>query len=383
MNKLFILILCFIHMAIFANDSYVISNYKNVDAAVDILTDEDLPIEKKAKAAEQVFFNPGSFHPAALLAAGVYFLYQKDFEKGALLSIGAILRTEIDIRISRDVSLGGVPSIFLKTVEKIIREDYHFTVIELNAWQSAKVAAINNFEVWDRNTPRDYDQTWVLPHSINAFNPDMFDESEPSLEERDKKIIIDRFYRELRNETSEEDDFFACREDEYYFDRKTRIFFLNESPLSFFVPDNIEPQLDSFGEYATVFKLHNNEYIHIDDGWSSLPQSLEKDYQMACSNDSAYESATNESYESDTYEKSETTYEKCIVGNNIEAYKERYIHKDRDPYSTAERSCIDIKIHFVKGHYCFNFYFSCSEENEKESLENMELLLSYIEFSSE
>ena len=374
MNKLFILILCFIYVAIFANDSHAISNYTNVDAAVDILTDADLPIEKKAKAAEQVFFNPGSFHPAALFAAGIYFLYQKDFEKGARLSIGAILRTEIDIRISRDVSLGSVPSIFLETVEKIIREDYHFTAIELNAWQAAKEAALNNFETWDRNTPRDYDQTWVLPHSINAFNPDMFDESQPSLDETDKKRIIDRFYRELRNETSEDDDFSACKDDEYYFDRKTRVFFLNESPLSFFVPENIEPQLDSFGKYATVFKLHNNEYIHIDDGWSSLLQSLEKDYQMACNNDSAYES--------DTYEKSETTYEKCIVGNNIEAYKERYIHKDRDPYSTAERSCVDIKIHFVKDHYCFNFYFSCSEENEKESLENMELLLSYIEFSS-
>ncbi|NGX32056.1 MAG: hypothetical protein K1060chlam4_00094 [Candidatus Anoxychlamydiales bacterium] len=369
MKKIFILILCCLSIVLFANGSN--ESLFSKDLIADILEDQDLPIEKKAKAAEIVFFNPGSFHPAALLGAGVYFLYQKDFEKGALLSVGAILRTELDVRISRDEELGSVPSIFLQAVEKIIREKYLFTAIELNTWQAAKIAALHNFETWDRNTPRDYDPTWLSG-----------DDTEGSLDEKDKKRITEGFYRSLRNETSEEDDFFACKEDEYYFDRKTRVFFLNESPLSFFVPENIEPQLDSFGKYVTVFKLHNNESIHIDDGWSSLPKSLEKDYQMACSNDNAYESATNESYESDTYEKSETTYEKCIVGNNIEAYKERYIHKDRDPYSTAERLCIDIKIHFVKGHYCFDFYFSCSEENEKESLESMELLLSCIEFSS-
>lgn len=368
MKQLFILFLCCISIATFASDSNEETSLDRLqnscsvvfpeDEFEDIPLHDDCSIDPKSKAPERVFMNPGSFNPAILLEAGMHFISQKDFEKGALLSVRAIFRAEIDARISQDVSLGGVSNIYTYRVQDTIL-DCNLSDEELSTWEEAKQNAIDSFECWDRNTDRDYDQTWISGHSILS-------DHESNLDEQDNKRIIETFYRELKGEISEEDDYLASEDDEFYFDRKTRIFYHHESKLSFFVPENIQPQLDGFGKYASVFKLTNGEYIHMDDGWSSKPQSLEEAYERAKIN--------NEAYESDNYKSSEAIFEKCFVGNNIPAYKGRY------SYSEDESLFVETNTHFVKGPFSFNFYFSSTEENEKESMENLELLLSYIKF---
>ncbi len=112
--------------------------------------------------------------------------------------------------------------------------------------------ANQNFEVWDRATPRNYDQTWLSPRSLDAFEESSF----TIFSDEEQNQIIETFYRELKGDIQESDYDGASQGDEYYFDRENRIFYVEEAAISFYVPEKIEPHFSiSSGEFSGGFSI--------------------------------------------------------------------------------------------------------------------------------
>jgi len=147
----------------------------------------------KKKAARTINQAPGSYHPPALMAAGIYYLKQKDFEQAAPLCIGALSRTDIDILISKDKTVGDAAFILMLQLENAICESI-FTDQELKKWNDVYNKAFFNFEIWDRKTPRNYDDRWIRLHSMRAFTDSTFTE----ISDNEKWDIIEQYYLQIK-----------------------------------------------------------------------------------------------------------------------------------------------------------------------------------------
>jgi len=208
--------------------------------------------------------------------------------------------------------------------------------------------ATKNFESWDRSVPRNYDADWIRPHSLKAFSKSDF----KIADKNEKEKTIERFYRELKGELSEEDYDNASQDDEYSFDRKTRRFSFNEAQVSFVVPKQFTPQLDRWGKYDSSFILPDQAALLIEKGWSAIPESFQKKYDRQLE-----KKADNVTIEEKSY-------------NGIRSYRKRHIEGD---------SIINA-FYMLKDNYSFNFKLYSKPENENSLLQEMEVLLNSIQF---
>jgi len=324
-------------------------SYASIDTSRALIEEFQAPTTSasaRKKISEKIAAEPGSYNPLLLLLLGLEYLKVKDYDRAAVLCAGAILRAEIDIRLSEDRTLGGALGSFQSalgdTIEKYLKETE-----EQQKWQTAWEKATKNFEAWDRSTPRNYDADWIRPHSLKAFAKNNFKIADKSKEAK----TIESFYRELKGEFSEEDYKDASKGDEYSFDRKTRKFSFEEAKVSFLVPKQFVPQLDRWGKYDSSFKLPNQAALLIENGWSAIPKSFQEeyDYQVA--------------------KKKENVTIEVKVYNGIRAYRKRYMEEDSRVNA----------FYMVKDNDSFNFKLYSKPENEESLLQEMEALLNSIQ----
>ncbi len=334
---------------------YALINVEESIALSDILTDPTVPIKEQHRVAQKIAASPGLYIPSTLLYAGLFFLERKDFEKAAPLCVAAIFRTEIDARISGDVTLGDSSTVIAMQIGEVAEEVLK-SANELQTWQEAFSKAIDHFEQWDRATARLYDDRWVRLHSLFAFTETTFE----TISQNEKQKIIEKFYRELRGEEHEDDYANTSKEDEYYFDRQNCVFYHTDSHLSFYVPNTVKPQLDRFGKFTSLFHFPDRVELWLNSRHSSMPLSFEEDYQFALSR-----------------KEPNLTIEKMKIGNDIPCYRERHL-QDNDDNSGYQ---IVNNFHIVNGFYSFDFELTCNLENETEFIQEIQKLLDSVKFN--
>ena len=206
--------------------------------------------------------NPGEYSPRELLHSGVHFLEQNQVDTALVLLLGGIFRTEIDDHCR------GIPDFSEKELSETRRiiSDYSKGLFgqELQLFDDKYKEVIGSVTNWDKTTDRNYDRSFVTCNS-----------------EREN-FIIERQYRNYKNETTF-DDIEACETDPIYFNRDTREFratigaldsfftregeenfpdicMLNELTdrkvcFNFILPQGITPKLNAHYKYSTGFKF--------------------------------------------------------------------------------------------------------------------------------
>jgi hypothetical protein len=321
-------------------------------ALIEQLSKGILNLENRIILATKVFSSPGLFTPPVLLKAGLCFLENKDYDKAALLCIGGIFRTEIDIRISKDITLQDLPTILGQNLAEEVAELLH-SEQEFQMWEMVFLNAIGNFEKWDRITPRSYDKNWVRLHSLHAFNETRFE----TMSKNDQQKVIEKFYRELRREESEEDFANASNTDLYYFDRQNRIFYHNEGSFSFYVPNNLKPQLDRYGKFMSLLLFPNQGELWINSGWSINQKTFEDAYKTAL-----------------FYKDPESTITKMEIGKHIPCYRERHLFKD----ITSQR--VSNSFNIANNQFTFEFVFICNLEDEDRFIKEIQPIFDTVKF---
>lgn len=319
---------------------------------IDKLSNPETRFVEQRDIAEKVASQPGSYIPPLLLSAGLFFLQQNELERGALLCAAAVNRTQIDIWITEDRSLCDSPIIMMMIIYDAVEQCFK-TVEEKSSWDELFNHYYTNFEVWDRATPRNYDQNWIRLHSIFAFNEETF----TFMPQEKQQKVIERFYRSLKGEVSEADDEFASKEDAFYFDRHTRIFYHRDSLLSFSVPQKMRPLLDGFGHYSSLILLPNRVRFVLNEGWSAEPYVVEEWYQRKRK-----------------YLKEGETISLLEIGRKIPSFQIRKIY-EIDSILYAENI-----FHILNGQYRFTLELNCKIEEEAKCLEILQPLLDSIRF---
>jgi len=333
-------------------------DYAQIDTSditlMKVLQQPSNSMKERQKIANQINQNPGSYSPCVLLAAAPYFLLSKDFEKAATLVIGAIYRAAIDVRIANDKTLGDVTAIMRMHAAEFCQELIK-TETDKKNWENALTLAIQNFEKWDRKTPRNYDDRWVRLHSLNAFIDPCFE----TISEKEKQQIIERFYEELNHVECESDYETASMEDEYYFDHKNRTFYYTESKLSFHVPKKIKPIFDySSGKFAGdgfTIPDYKDSSLWVDKGWSLEKKSFQWKYELVLSR--LY---PNE------------TLKRVTLKSDIPCYRKRSLDR--------ENTFVVNSFYFAKGHFDFEFELTCRTENEADLVEEVMKILNSLKF---
>ncbi len=225
----------------------------------DFVVNENIPSDKKKELLEKVYTNPGYYSPDVLLGSGLGYVYLKDFEKGAVLYMGALGRMEIDERLVDDhtgTQDGLVYEMLFQYVHHAILA-CGLTDEEKQAWLKAKRMALGNFENWNKAFPRDYRSFEEWEEQESAFN------------EAEKAVVISRFCREISSDRVPEvlrgEDFLVDETDDFFFNSQDRIYYVNDgsSSLSFAVPVHITPILGRYGEYEGLFQLSGSGVLSV------------------------------------------------------------------------------------------------------------------------
>lgn len=194
----------------------------------------------RSSAASTIYEDPGSYNPVALMAAAMFYLEYRDFEKAALLSAGAMVRTQIDSLISKDPTVQGCSTILALDLSEVL-EDCGFSEQEQMQWEQAYSNAVETIEEWHYSIPRNYDERWVRLHSLYAFGETDFEE----ISEEEKQAIIAKYFSTLKGERkiSYENISPECA---FSFDPKKRKFKHNPSGVSWHLPISINPDVDFY-----------------------------------------------------------------------------------------------------------------------------------------
>jgi len=295
---------------------------------------------EQVELAEMIASNPGHVNPADLFIAGRYFLLLKDFRQAATLTVNAYFRLAIDIRISQDESLSDT---MMEWQMKLSEACAGLTEKELETFAECRIEAADNFEEWDRRTPRNYDCNWIRLHSIRTFYESTFDEIDQSAKQR----IVERFYRELKGESSEEDAADASPEDPFFFNVSDRTFTCKHSGLSFTLPQEVTPLINPFGKYSTHFILPNGS-ISLWINTTILSSVAESE-----------------------------VIEVCTIGEGMQASKKRITNLTNPESPTA------IGIHYtvVGGPYDLDMELQCGADEEVEYMRYLQAILNSMKFS--
>ncbi len=300
--------------------------------------------------AESIYKSPGDFTPPVLLEAGIYFLLQKDFEKAAPLCVGALSRCDIDILISHDKTVVSTTSILKMHLDDVIEVCNFDNTQEMN-WQDNFERAKKNFENWDRNTPRHYDDRWIHLNSLKRYNCATFSE----ISDQEKYNIIQRYYRYIKDDNSSETYENLSPDGEFSFDPKSRIFTHKKSGLSFYLPETIKPKVDFFGKELSRSFYFGKRRIFLTEIWNvKEPYNLQSEYELACR-----EAGPDE------------IVEKITIGKNaLPAFSTRL--EDEDEVTTA--------ITFVHSNYYFSIDVTYEKSEEDQLLSNLQVLLDSLKF---
>lgn len=245
--------------------------------ALKVLQDENVEEEKKREVALQVANDPGSFHPPCLFFAGLYFLKASEVERGAKLCLFGIYRSQIDFRLTNDLSLACVSN-SLSGLAKVMSEKY-LSKEKLEEWKAHFKKASENFVEWDQRTPRNYDEAWIRLNSVRIFTKEKF--KERSSEE--KARIIKGFYQVVKNLNSSNPFANISVEDEYHFDPMSRKVTLKDWNISFDLPEACSPFLDEWGK---MIGFTDPGGVEVDTvlSWSKIENNFTTKYVNASKN---------------------------------------------------------------------------------------------------
>lgn len=354
---------------------YATINIEKTLELIELLNDDSVSTQKKSRVIEEIYLHPGSYNPVVLCTAGTHFLAQKEIQKAALLYVGGLYRAQIDVSIisiiDDDQSVNGTPSILKGNIDGIV-DLYLKTKKESDAWNEAKLQAVQNFESWDRSTPKEYDDRWPRLQSIRVFTEFSGGTARPfkEIKKEAKLKITERYYQTMRGEPLREDlQDVDPTQDEYYLDVQTKIFHHRESGLSFLVPQTITPSMNIKGKYKGLMNISDSGYLVIKASCSDADQSLESKYLDARSN--------NQAYEDDDYKESAHTIERITTGHKTPGYKESYTCSYKgSPQVFVTQFC------FVKGHYSFDLEMRCEVEFKDICLESLKPLIDSVQFQN-
>lgn len=152
----------------------------------------------KVKVAAEVDANPGDYHPYALLALGLHYITEKNFEKAAIYLRGAAFRAVVDVKASNDSSLQDVVPTMFESMQ--IHTRLYLTPSENQKYIDCLVKATENLINWDKMTPRNYDVRWASLHSIKASYGGNLNYASPA---QYKKIVEDEY--ELFRQSAQSD----------------------------------------------------------------------------------------------------------------------------------------------------------------------------------
>lgn len=345
-----------------------------------ILIDPYESAKIKKELREKIAREPGLYDPLCLYMVGLEYLKAKEFDKAAKFCVAGSFRQEIEMRIngrkmSSPAENSATTKIFQGKFEARINSpdaEYRFSgpidsrfigfenfphlellnelkerspleifrkIIaqlssnELALWSSAWETAEQNFEAWDRATPRYYN----IPPPNNA-----------SFEDK-KRAVIERFYREIKGTLTEEDLKNASAQDRNFFDPKTRTFYLRKSQLSFKLPEIFRPTLNRLGKFEKMFILPKQATFRV---------STTADHS---SFQEAFDDAVEDLEEDDTLEKG-------TLNNGTRFYRMRH----------ADSVSVINDFGLVKGSYTFIFKLNCYLADEQNFLEQVDVLLNSI-----
>jgi hypothetical protein len=147
--------------------------FKEIDiskemALRDKLSDPSVDSVVKAAIFEEIKEHPGSYAPFLFLDIIAYIIYDNAGTVSEFLTWYSrlMVRCQVDIIMSRDLSLADTPEIFSMNVGELVHEGkVPVDGLELADFEKAYKEA----QAWDRTTPRNYDRRWASPHSIDSF----------------------------------------------------------------------------------------------------------------------------------------------------------------------------------------------------------------------
>ena len=326
---------------------------------------EEFPeFENTQALAEAVTENPGKYAPPVLVAAGIYYITTHDIEKAVTFCAASLHRATIDAHLSGDKTVAGVPTMFSWCIAEAA-EDV-FTNEECIEWNDKLLAALKDFEAWDRATPREYDSRWIYLHGMGAFTGETLP---PKLSESEQRKVIERYYR-ITKGTVLEEDITATPDDPVYFDRESRVITHKESGVSFFVPERLEVPLDLNGKYDLPYSSDQFYDMSIITGWSSDVEDIESNYnwQTECYSEECVE---------DDYYQSKGDLQWWEVGDGLRAFSNRYITRDGN---NEPRGRYDF--HLVNGHASMDICIEYRVEDEDEVLKELEPMWKSIRLKS-
>lgn len=120
----------------------------------------------KVAIANQMESNLGDYNPEALVDLGIYYLSQKDFRKAVIYTRLGLLRANIDVKASQDLSLADVIPMLKSGIENAVAK---LTPEEKVLYHNALKDFAKDVILLDTKTPRHYDIHWASLHSMGAF----------------------------------------------------------------------------------------------------------------------------------------------------------------------------------------------------------------------
>lgn len=296
-------------------------------------------LEEKEEVAGDVYTHPEKYDPDLWLDAGLYFISDREFEKGAVLCIGAVIRTEIDVRLQGERNFQAVPGSMQSIINTYVY-DLNLTKEEMESWIKAGRKAISDFPIWNEKIPLDH--TLATP-----------------LTKEEKTKVIARIYKEIkfilanrRYIPTEDDAFLAREQDCWFFEPKTQLFKLH-NVLSFIVPDGLIVDIDNFGKYSGDFYKKEGNREHLSISYRVPIESIESWYKNAVK------------IEKEGFQESKHKVTEAMVTSTIKAYHETYFD---EPLLVHKYTFIIPQ----KGECVMQV--QCCKESEKEWLEIIKVL---------
>ena len=128
-------------------------------------------VQELTHTLDQIKVAPGDYSPVELIEVAAVSAVMARYDDAATYYVAAMLRVRIDAIAADDPSLGDVPVIFAMRFNQIVSEnmstEQKATFDKL--WPKLYIAAYENALEWDMKTPRNYDRSWVLQHSMKNF----------------------------------------------------------------------------------------------------------------------------------------------------------------------------------------------------------------------
>lgn len=313
--------------------------------------------ENKQKMAIDVFLHPKKYNPDIWYAAGLELLRQKDFEKAAVLCVGAIYGTCIHGRLIADRAVPQAVWAIAISINLTI-EDLNLTDAEYQQWVRQKSLALENFKVWNHQIP--------LNQSLKS----------PLTQDQKNRVIV-RTYKEIEEKLKghpyypePEDAVLADMADTYFFHPKTRVFHINSDDLklSCVIPKELNVNINDIGKYDGVFNIEGG-HLYFSNFKLMTPADFEKESNL----DYLAEAVEEKNYKCSKEEGMQFTIKKALIGY----HRHYWCQFNDDPIEVKHTYAL-----FIDGKYRCYFQLDCNRETEDRCLQLVHSLITSIKSSS-